>query len=251
GRPMGRRSPPAADAIPLAKLGRIGCSTGGRRFGIRVGSTAGIETTREPHNRLSGGARRAAGRPPGRARRRPDGRRGLRRSAGRAWPDLLAPADCGRGWDLHRDAFERTEPRPRTLALLGADGERRRMTVRGRALPEGEAGGPAAVVMLQEAMRDEEVLRAITELRTAGSDTALWSLDLRTGRLRELFGPSPLGRMLAGDARSLEDCLARVHRDDIARVRDAMEASKQGRDYEQRFRMTDRFGDERVLHAKA
>ncbi|WP_017595144.1 SpoIIE family protein phosphatase [Nocardiopsis potens] len=171
--------------------------------------------------------------------------------SGRAWPDLLADADCGRGWDLHRDAFEQTEPRPRTLALLGVDGERRRMAVRGRALPGNGADGPAAVVMLQEAMRDEEVLRAITELRTAGSDTALWSLDLRTGRLRELFGPSPLGRMLAGDARSLEDCLARVHRDDIARVRDAMEASKQGRDYEQRFRMTDRFGDERVLHAKA
>lgn len=42
-----------------------------------------------------------------------------------------------------------------------------------------------------------------------------------------------------------------MHRDDIARLRDAMEASYQGRDYEQRFRMFDQVGDERWLHARA
>ncbi|GAB3487975.1 SpoIIE family protein phosphatase [Nocardiopsis coralliicola] len=222
-------------------------------------------------------------------------------ATGRPWPDLLAPSDCGRGWDLHRDAFSGAEPRPRTLAVQAPDGTRRRLTVRGRRLSPGPRGsdgappaessaaaggsaapvslaapavpqpasaaadgaapgsaraaaadgGPTAVIMLQEALRDEEVLRAVTELRTAGSDTALWTLDLTTGRFRELFGPSPLGRMLGGGVRGLEGLLSRVHPDDIARVRDAMEASKQGRDYEQRFRMTDQVGDERVLHAKA
>ncbi|WP_017540371.1 SpoIIE family protein phosphatase [Nocardiopsis halophila] len=173
--------------------------------------------------------------------------------AGRPWPELLSGADAGRAWDLHRDAFERHEPRPRALGLRRPDGEYRRMTVRVRALPgaDGARGTAAAVVMLQETARDEEAVRALTELRTAGSDTALWSLDLRTGRMRELFGPSPLGRVLAGEARDLDTLLARVHPDDIARVRDAVEASHLGRDYEQRFRMTDLVGDERVLHAKA
>ncbi|MBB6171055.1 serine phosphatase RsbU (regulator of sigma subunit)/PAS domain-containing protein [Nocardiopsis mwathae] len=116
----------------------------------------------------------------------------------------------------------------------------------------GGDGDPTAVaVLFREPLPDEETLRVITELRTENSGAVLWTLDLRTGRLGELFGPSPLGRMLSDDARDLEDCLARVHRDDIARVRDALEASHQGRDYEQRFRMFDRTGEERSLHARA
>lgn len=91
----------------------------------------------------------------------------------------------------------------------------------------------------------------MTELRLREANTALWSLDLTSGTLSELFGPSPLARMLAGDACTLEECLARVHRDDVSRLRAALETAYQGGNYEQRFRMFDQVGDERWLYARA
>jgi PAS domain S-box-containing protein len=173
-------------------------------------------------------------------------------AVGRPWPDLIAAGDPARAWALHEAALDGGPPAQRGLAVTGADGRARRAVVEPRPLPADGGGPPAGVIVcLREPLRDEDTLRAVTELRTETADTALWDLDLRTGRIRELFGPSPLGRLLVGDARDLEECLARVHRDDIARVRDAMEASHRGGDYEQRFRMFDQLGDERSLHARA
>ncbi|MGI5121152.1 SpoIIE family protein phosphatase [Marinactinospora thermotolerans] len=173
--------------------------------------------------------------------------------AGCLWPELFS--EPGQAWELHRAATHRApQQAQRSLTLVGVDGAQPRVIVEPCPLDGGgEEAGPAAglVVVCHRPMRDEEMLRAVTELRTENSDTALWTLDLSTGELGELFGPSPLGRLLAGDNRTLEECLARVHRDDIARLRDAMEASYQGRDYEQRFRMFDQVGEERWLHARA
>nr|WP_232524520.1 SpoIIE family protein phosphatase [Nocardiopsis gilva] len=209
---------------------------------------------------------------------------------GRFWPELLAESDRGTGWDLHRAGMSAAGGGgSRILRLTVPGNEPLRMVVELRTLPEaasaaepdtsngtgaadpaeavnaipsarpsdadngdGARRGPScAAILFREPLPDEETLRILTELRTENSGAVLWTLDLRTGRLSELFGPSPLGRMLAGDARDLEDCLAQVHRDDIARVRDALEASHQGRDYEQRFRMFDQSGDEHALHARA
>ncbi|MFD0774223.1 SpoIIE family protein phosphatase, partial [Streptomonospora algeriensis] len=141
----------------------------------------------------------------------------------------------------------------RALVTAQYGGAPHRVVAEAQALPEtGSEGEPAGVIVVfREPLREEETLRVISELRTENADTALWTLDLRTGRLQELFGPSPLGRLLAYNARGLDEILARVHRDDIARVRDAIEASRQGRHYEQRFRMFDHLGDERSLHARA
>ncbi|WP_374058228.1 SpoIIE family protein phosphatase [Marinitenerispora sediminis] len=179
--------------------------------------------------------------------------------AHRPWPELLAAADVGHGWELHRRALERPDEQPqRGVEFVGADGVARRTVLRPRPITAdgprtgADPAGPLGVVVLCHGpMRNEETLRAITELRTENSDTALWTLDLATGEIGELFGPSPLGRLLAGDSRTIEEILARVHRDDIARLRDALEASYQGGDYEQRFRMFDQVGDERWLHARA
>ncbi|CAM4234071.1 SpoIIE family protein phosphatase [Nocardiopsis rhodophaea] len=207
---------------------------------------------------------------------------------GQRWPELLAEGDRATAWDLHRAAMAIAGGGGSRVLRLGTPGNAPpRMVVEVRTLPAAESpaaengtgdgaadsadsgdavpsarpghtegGGarrtPAGVAILfREPLPDEETLRILTELRTENAGAVLWSLDLRTGRLSELFGPSPLGRTLAGDARDLEDCLARVHRDDVARVRDALEASHQGRDYEQRFRMFDRSGDEHALHARA
>nr|WP_046470229.1 SpoIIE family protein phosphatase [Allosalinactinospora lopnorensis] len=171
---------------------------------------------------------------------------------GRPWPELLAEGDVEHGWDLHRGTLMGGWVSERSLNLRVPEAGVRRVVVEPRALPGGTDGEAAGVVVLLRApLRDEETLRAITELRTENADTALWTLDLRTGRLSELFGPSPLGRLLAGEAGTLEECLSRVHRDDIARLRDAMETSSQGRDYEQQFRMFDQVGDERWLRARA
>ncbi|MUL42792.1 SpoIIE family protein phosphatase [Streptomonospora sp. PA3] len=174
-------------------------------------------------------------------------------SVGRPWPEALSGTDPASAWELHRAALAGAPVHQRALVTADYEGAPHRIVAEARALPEtGPDGRPAGVVVVfREPLREEETLRVISELRTENADTALWTLDLRTGRLRELFGPSPLGRLLAGGARGLEEILARVHRDDIARVRDAIEASQQGRDYEQRFRMFDRLGDERSLHARA
>nr|WP_285759573.1 SpoIIE family protein phosphatase [Nocardiopsis ansamitocini] len=172
-------------------------------------------------------------------------------ATGRAWPELFTETDQGRGWELHRAAIDPADVRPATdLTLQTTQGAPRRTTVTPRPLPAHSDSVNGAIVSLSEVGRDEETLRVVTELRLRDADTALWSLDLTNGELGELFGPSPLGRMLAGDIRTLEECLARVHRDDIARLRDALEASYQGRDYEQRFRMFDQVGDERWLYAR-
>ncbi|GAB3450896.1 SpoIIE family protein phosphatase [Streptomonospora sediminis] len=173
--------------------------------------------------------------------------------AGRPWPEVLACEDPESAWRLHRAALVGAPAPQRALVTVNYEGTPYRVVAEARALPAADPGSePAGVVaVFRESLREEETLRAISELRTENADTALWTLDLRTGRLEELFGPSPLGRLLAGGARGLEEFLARVHRDDIARVRDAIEASQQGRDYEQRFRMFDEVGDERSLHARA
>ncbi|MDA8372354.1 MAG: SpoIIE family protein phosphatase [Nocardiopsaceae bacterium] len=171
---------------------------------------------------------------------------------GRPWPEILTADDPAAGRWLHRAALDGGPLAQHPLTVAGRDREPRNIAVESRVLPAGDGqGGPGLVLLFRDPTHDEEVLRGITELRTESADTALWVLDLSTGRIRELFGPSPLGRLLAGDARNLEECLARVHRDDIARVRDAMEAAHQGHDYEQRFRVFDRNGDERSLHARA
>lgn len=172
---------------------------------------------------------------------------------GRFWPEVLADADADSAWELHRAALGGAPVHHRALVTAEYGGAPHRVVAEAQALPgTGAESEPAGVVVVfREPLREEETLRVISELRTENADTALWTLDLRTGRLHELFGPSPLGRLLAGGARGLDDVLARVHRDDIARVRDAIEASQQGRDYEQRFRMFDHFGDERSLHARA
>src|SRR5690606_17024923 len=158
-----------------------------------------------------------------------------------------------RAWEQHGRALRGAAPGPwPDLTVRTAKGRSRRTVVQTRPLPAPE-GDEAAGVVIQLSLvnRDEETLRIVTELRLREADTALWSLDLTSGRLAELFGPSPLGRMLAGEACTLEECLARVHRDDVARLRDALETSYQGRDYEQRFRMFDQVGDERWLYARA
>ncbi|QBI55104.1 SpoIIE family protein phosphatase [Streptomonospora litoralis] len=172
---------------------------------------------------------------------------------GRPWPEVLAADDPASAWELHRAALDGDPAHRRALVTAHYAGATHRVVAEARVLPEPGPGGEAGniVVVFREPLREEETLRVISELRTENADTALWTLDLRTGALRELFGPSPLGRLLVGDARGLEEILARVHRDDIARVRDAIEASQQGRDYEQRFRMFDHLGDERSLHARA
>ncbi|MDA0567983.1 SpoIIE family protein phosphatase [Streptomonospora sp. S1-112] len=172
---------------------------------------------------------------------------------GRPWPEAVAGGDPDAAWALHRAALDDALAPHRGLVVTSYGGIPHRVVAEARALPAGgPEGTPAGVaIVFREPLREEETLRVISELRTENADTALWTLDLRTGRLQELFGPSPLGRLLVGKARGLEEVLARVHRDDIARVRDAMEASQQGRDYEQRFRMFDDVGDERSLHARA
>ncbi len=172
---------------------------------------------------------------------------------GRPWPELFIPDDHGRAWEQHNRALRGTVSGPwPDLTLRTAQGRSQRTVVQAHPLPAAPGeDGPGVVVQMSVASRDEETLRIVTELRLREADTALWSLDLTTGELSELFGPSPLGRMLAGESCTLEDCLARVHRDDVARLRDALETSYQGRDYEQRFRMFDQVGDERWLYARA
>ncbi|WP_398695190.1 SpoIIE family protein phosphatase [Streptomonospora wellingtoniae] len=172
---------------------------------------------------------------------------------GRPWPEVCDRADPESAWKLHRAALGGAPVHQRALVSADYGGASHRIVAEARALPATASDGKPAgvVVVFREPLREEETLRVISELRTENADTALWTLDLRSGRLQELFGPSPLGRLLAGDARGLDELLARVHRDDIARVRDAIEASHQGRDYEQRFRMFDHLGDERSLHARA
>ncbi|WP_068689176.1 SpoIIE family protein phosphatase [Thermobifida halotolerans] len=173
--------------------------------------------------------------------------------AGRHWPELFETDDHGRAWEQHSRALRGSAPGQwPDLAIRTARGRSHRTVVQARPLPSTAAADEVAgvVVQLSAVSRDEETLRIVTELRLREADTALWSLDLTSGRLSELFGPSPLGRMLAGEACTLEECLARVHRDDVARLRDALETSYQGRDYEQRFRMFDQVGDERWLYAR-
>ncbi|RKS04495.1 PAS domain S-box-containing protein [Nocardiopsis sp. Huas11] len=174
---------------------------------------------------------------------------------GLAWHDLLDGDDVHRGSVVHADA----------LAGRGGDRVRLRLALADksvvlaeadlRPLPPADGDAPAAtggvVVLLHVLSTEEADLRVVGELRTDNSDSVLWSLDLSTGRLHELFGPTPLGALLAGSDRELERILERVHSDDIARVRDAMAASFAGRDYEQRFRVFDRLGDERSLHVRA
>lgn len=169
---------------------------------------------------------------------------------GRPWAGMLAIGDFEHGLALHSDALTQPAEAPRrTLCLMRADGTACPSIVETRFFASPDA--PGVVVLFHGTRRDEETLNVVTELRLRDADTALWTLDLRTGNLYELFGPSPLGQLLAGESRSLEEILARVHRDDIARLRDAVEASYQGRDFEQRFRMFDQVGDERWLYARA
>ncbi|PSK97648.1 PAS domain-containing protein [Murinocardiopsis flavida] len=169
---------------------------------------------------------------------------------GRPWAGTLAIGDFEHGLRLHSEALTQPAEAPRrTLCLMRADGTPRPSVVETRSFTADGATG--VVVLFHGTRRDEETLNVVTELRLRDADTALWTLDLRTGNLYELFGPSPLGQLLAGESNGLEEILARVHRDDIARLRDAVEASYQGRDFEQRFRMFDQVGDERWLYARA
>lgn len=169
--------------------------------------------------------------------------------AGRRWYDLL-DGDDGRAARFHHESLaHRTSPNGRPRRRL-----RISVTAKADRLAEAEVlpvDGGDAVVLVHVLSTEETDLRVIGELRTDNSDSVLWSLDLGSGRLHELFGPTPLGSLLAGEDRELDRILERVHPDDIARVRDAMAASFAGRDYEQRFRVFDRLGDERSLHVRA
>ncbi|MFD6952252.1 peptidylprolyl isomerase [Nocardiopsis sp. TSRI0078] len=171
--------------------------------------------------------------------------------AGRAWYDLLDGDDALRGARAHDEALAGRWGRRARLRLNVADKVAHLVEAELRVLPGDEADGARVVALLHVLSTEETDLRVVGELRTDNSDSVLWSLDLATGRLHELFGPTPLGALLAGNDRELERILERVHPDDIARVRDAMSASFAGRDYEQRFRVFDRLGDERSLHVRA
>lgn len=173
--------------------------------------------------------------------------------AGHLWYDLLDGDDVQRGATAHAEALTgRWGPRTR-LRLSPVDRSVRLAEVELRPLPPGGVtpGEGTVVVLLHVLSTEEADLRVIGDLRNDNSDSVMWSLDLGTGQIRELFGPTPLGALLAGNERSIERILERVHSDDIARVRDAMASSFAGRDYEQRFRVFDRLGDERSLHVRA
>ncbi|GAB2494655.1 SpoIIE family protein phosphatase [Nocardiopsis aegyptia] len=174
---------------------------------------------------------------------------------GRAWYDLLEGDDVHRGSVAHSEALAGQGGQRVRLRLALADKSVLLAEADLRPLPPVNGDTPdsagGVVVLLHVLSTEEADLRVVGELRTDNSDSVLWSLDLSTGRLHELFGPTPLGALLAGSDRELERILERVHPDDIARVRDAMSASFAGRDYEQRFRVFDRLGDERSLHVRA
>ncbi|WP_026119829.1 SpoIIE family protein phosphatase [Nocardiopsis ganjiahuensis] len=171
---------------------------------------------------------------------------------GRTWFELLDPADVEHGAQAHRDALSGNWSRRSRLRLVITDKSSRLAEVELRPVPVTADGGATPLVVLFHVLSTEEAdLRVVGDLRTDNSDSVLWSLDLSNGRLRELFGPTPLGALLSGNDRELERILERIHPDDTARVRDAMAASFAGRDYEQRFRIFDRLGDERSLHVRA
>lgn len=115
-------------------------------------------------------------------------------------------------------------------------------------------GATAATSVGRDPETDAEevrALRTLAELRAASGVTAVWTFDLSTRTLSELFGPSKLWRTLCGQALTLSEVLEQVHGDDRERLREALDSSAGGADFEQRFRMSDRFGDERWLHARA
>ncbi|MEU3019289.1 MULTISPECIES: SpoIIE family protein phosphatase [unclassified Nocardiopsis] len=174
---------------------------------------------------------------------------------GSAWFELLDAADVDHGASAHEDALSGSWHRRSRLRLAVNDKASRLAEIRLRPVDDApvpeDPSAPAVVVLLHVLSTEETDLRVVGDLRTDNSDSVLWSLDLSNGRLRELFGPTPLGGLLAGNDRDLERILERVHPDDNARVRDAMASSFAGRDYEQRFRIFDRLGDERSLHVRA
>ncbi len=166
---------------------------------------------------------------------------------GRVWHELLDGDDAQRGAALHAEALNGDWGRRVRLRLAPAGHSARMAEVELRPVPEQDR-----LVVLTHLLSPEETdLRVVGELRTDNSDSVLWSLDLSTGCMRELFGPTPLGALLAGNEPELEHLLERVHADDVARVRDALAGAFEGRDYEQRFRVFDRLGDERSLHVRA
>ncbi|GHD32941.1 hypothetical protein GCM10007147_37000 [Nocardiopsis kunsanensis] len=166
---------------------------------------------------------------------------------GRAWHELLDGDDAQRGAALHSEALTGRRERRVRLRLVPPGGHPLISEVELRPLP-----GQERVVVLTHLLSSEEAdLRVVGELRTDNSDSVLWSLDLSTGHMDELFGPTPLGALLVGNEPELERILERVHPDDVARVRDAVSGAFAGRDYEQRFRVFDRLGDERSLHVRA
>lgn len=175
-----------------------------------------------------------------------------REPLGCLWPDLLTEDDVQQGWELHRDALRCGASTKSSLGVDSPHAGTFRLVAEAWTLPESERPDTREVVLLfYQAAPEERLLRTTAELRTENSDTALWSLDLSDGSLSEPFGRSALGQTLLGDARTLEEFLNRVHSEDIARVRDAFDASRQGRDYEQQFRMVDTVGDERWLRTRA
>lgn len=166
---------------------------------------------------------------------------------GRDWPELLAEHHVEPARAMHAQALRAgaTPPR-RTVDLLTMAGRPRSVVVSVR-----PAGASAVVLTLAEPQPRAEVVRAISELRTEGGDSALWSLDLTSKELHELFGPSRLTRDLVGGRCTLEECLGQVHPDDRARLEEAITAAGSGENVEQRFRVFDLTGMERWLHTRA
>ncbi|MQA93309.1 MAG: SpoIIE family protein phosphatase [Streptosporangiales bacterium] len=168
---------------------------------------------------------------------------------GHAWPTLLDPSDQPSAWELHhwvtraRDG----EPSPRrTLRLARADGSSRPVIVAVQPLPTGDG----VVVVLFDIAMDDDMLRVATDLSVESGHLALWSLDLASGQVTETIGSSSFGGLFPGPVRSLDTLLAAVHPDDVARVRRTLGLVAASGDYDQRFRIRDRMGDERWLHVR-
>ncbi|MFC7329167.1 SpoIIE family protein phosphatase [Marinactinospora rubrisoli] len=174
----------------------------------------------------------------------------------RPWPELLAATDAPEGWALHREALEQPPlALPQTLTLVGPDGDPHRFAfdprpLRGPCCPA-EEPTDGLVVLCHRLSPELDLLRTVNELHARSADAALWTLDLINGEVTELYGPSEMGQLLANEVHTLEEFLAHVHRDDITRIRDGIEACYEGRDFEQYFRMFGNDGTERWLHARA
>lgn len=122
--------------------------------------------------------------------------------------------------------------------------------------PDGTLRGFAKILRDNtERKRTEEALRASEErlrIALAAAEMGVWSVDVRTGaaerseRYYEIYGytPDPAGATVA-------DFYARVHPDDLPRVRTALEAALRGEaPYREEFRIVRSDGAVRWIHTE-